>query len=384
MTGATTLARVRSLHGRFGDLLLAAFLTLLVQLDTWTSDGYVVGSKTWFALTGLGMTVPLVLRRRFPLAVVVVVAGAIVVQVAVQPSHTPPDTPFVAWVVCAYSVGANGARRQSLIGVAALVGAVEAWVSYTGDDPVFIPAIMLGFWFAGRVVHSRNRLAAALAARTRELEAERDGNARLAVAKERVRIARELHDVVSHTLGVMVVQAGAERLHEAPGTPAHEALGSIERSGRQALTEMGRLVSMLRTETDNEALGPQPGLDRLAELVARVRGTGLDVELEVEGEPRQLAPGLDVSAYRIVQEALTNTLRHARSQRARVRLIWQPGALEIEVADDGVGPPITQAKAGHGLVGIRERVSLFGGALVTGRSDLGGYLLAVRLPLQQR
>ena len=144
---------------------------------------------------------------------------------------------------------------------------------------------------------------------------------------------------------------------------------------------MGRLVGVLRTDSDAESLGPQPGLGQLDALVSRVRETGLDIEVVVEGRPHELGPGLDVSAYRIVQEALTNTLRHSRSRRARVLLRWDASALHIEVADDGVGPPPEPVRAGHGLLGIRERVAVFGGALVTGRSDLGGYLLAATLPI---
>src|SRR5262249_8786280 len=155
-------------------------------------------------------------------------------------------------------------------------------------DLVFITLIMLGFWFAGRVVRSRNVLTAALKQRTEELEHEREERARLAVAEERARIARELHDVVAHTLGVVVGQAGAERLHLPQDSPAHAMFASIESSGRAALEEMGRLLGMLRTDGDSDALVPQPGLARLEELLDHVRATGLDVELVVEGAPRPL------------------------------------------------------------------------------------------------
>ena len=222
----------------------------------------------------------------------------------------------------------------------------------------------------------------ALAERTDELEHEREERARLAVSEERARIARELHDIVAHTLGVIVVQAGAERLHLSADAPARQAFASIERSGRDALEEMGRLLGMLRAGDESGALAPQPGLGRLDELVGAVRATGLVVELVVAGEPRPLGAGADVSAYRIIQEALTNTIRHSGSTRVRVELRWQPTALEIEIADDGIGPPLQAERGGgHGLMGIRERVALFGGALATGRSDLGGYLLSARLPL---
>jgi signal transduction histidine kinase len=366
---------------RWGDVVLAAALTIFVQADIWGDDGYITGSKPFLALTSLCMTVPLVWRRRFPLGVALVVAGAILLQAAVERGPHPPDGPFIAWIVTSYSLAAHANLRRALAGGILLIVAVDAWAYNTGDDLVFIPAILAGFWIAGRIVRSRNVLTAQLEERTTELEREREANARTAVAEERTRIARELHDIVAHTLGVMVVQAGAERLHEVPGTPAHEALLSIERSARQALTEMGRLVAMLRTDTESDVLVPQPGLDQLELLLARIRETGLEVALAVEGTPRELAPGLDVSAYRIVQEALTNTLKHAHSRHARVSIRWDPTALHIEVADDGIGPPPAAAQAGHGLLGIRERVALFGGALVTGRSDLGGYLLTATLPL---
>ena len=375
--GAVPWLRVAT--SRWGDVTLAAALTVFVQVGIWTDDDYLTGSKPFFAFTSLLMTAPLAWRRRFPVGVTLLIAGAILLQAAVESGPHPPDGPFLAWIVASYSVAVHATLRHSLVAGALLVVAVDAWAYRTGDDLVFVPVILAGFWLAGRVVRSRNLVAAELAERTRELEQEREERAKLAVAEERTRIARELHDVVAHTLGVMVVQAGAERLHEAPGTPAYEALSSIELSGRQALSEMGRLVGMLRT-ADSETLGPQPGLHELEALIARVKETGLDVVLVVEGEPHELAPGLDVSAYRIVQEALTNTLRHARSRHARVVLRWEPSSLHIEVADDGVGPPMEPLPGGHGLLGVRERVALFGGAFVTGRSELGGYLLTATLP----
>lgn len=371
--------RLRAATSRWGDIALAVALTVFVQIGIWTDDGYLTGSKPFFTVTSLLMTAPLAWRRRFPVGVTLLIAAAILLQAAVESGPRPPDGPFLAWIVAAYSVAVHATLRRSLVAGAFLLVAVDAWAYRTGDDLVFVPVILAGFWLAGRVVRSRNLVAAELAERTRELEQEREERAKLAVAEERTRIARELHDVVAHTLGVMVVQAGAERLHEAPGTPAYETLSSIELSGRQALTEMGRLVGVLRTGIETEALGPQPSLNQLDALVARIRETGLQVELVVEGEAHELAPGLDVSAYRIVQEALTNTLRHSRSRRARVLLRWQPSTIYIEVADDGIGPPAEPSPTGHGLVGVRERVALFGGALVTGRSEWGGYLLSATL-----
>jgi signal transduction histidine kinase len=372
-------ARFRKVLDRYGDYVLASALSLFVLSDVWTND-WIIGSRPLFSVTSLCMTVPLAWRRRAPFAVALTVAAALLVQVVLEPSPHAVDPQFLVWIVTSYSVAAHADLARAAVGLSLLIVAVDLWAHYTGDDLVFVPVILVGFWIAGRVVRSRNVIAAQLVERTRELEQERNDTARLAVAEERTRIARELHDIVAHTLGVMVVQAGAERMHEEPGTSAHAALSSIERSGRQALGEMGRLVGVLRTEVESDSLGPQPGLDQLETLIGRVRETGLEVELLVEGTPHDLAPGLDVSAYRIVQEALTNTLRHARSRTARVRLRWEPGTLHIEVTDDGIGPPGETGHAGHGLLGIRERVALFGGALVTGRSESGGYLLAATLP----
>lgn len=363
------------------DGVIAVLLAAIVVEDLFSSGGYYTASQWIYVPAALLMTLPLAWRRRWPLTVCAIVMGALAAESLAVGSAPTPDVAMIGWLLAIYSVAAHCERYRALVGLAISVGAGLVWM---GVDDFLLPVVVFGgAWIAGRLVRQRQVYAAALEERSAELEREREANARIAVAEERTRIARELHDIVAHTLGVMVVQAGAERLHEPPGTPAHDALSSIEQSGRQALTEMGRLVAMLRTDTESEVLGPQPGLDQLEALVGRIRETGLEVELVVEGRPRELAPGLDVSAYRIVQEALTNTLRHARSRRARVLMRWELAALHIEVADDGVGPPPEPVRTGHGLLGIRERVALFGGALVTGRSDLGGYLLAATLPLSQ-
>jgi len=363
--------------------VLAVLFAGLGELEIWLPNDYLTGSRPVLGATTLLMTLPLAWRRRRPLAVALFVAGVLVAQTAFAPTPHPPDTPFFAWVIIVYSVAAHTGARSATIGAAALTAAVDGWASLTpnggGTDVVFITLICAGFFVAGRVVRSRHLLAEALRDRTLELEREREDRARLAVAEERARIARELHDIVAHTLGVIVVQAGAERLHLPADSSTRETFASIERTGRESLEEMGRLLGMLRADGELGALVPQPGLARLDELLAHVRATGLDVELVVEGTPRGLGAGADVSAYRIVQEALTNTVRHSGSRRARVRLRWETAGLEIEVADDGVGPPAQPARQGHGLLGIRERVALYGGALVTGRSDLGGYLLVARL-----
>ncbi len=379
MRSILTLHRAVERHPFASDAVLAVALAALVQQEIWTDHGYLSGSKAVYVSAGALMTLPLAWRRRAPLPVLIVVMGTLVWESLAIGSAPTPDAPLVAWLLAIYTVAAHCERRAALAGGAISLAAGTVWI---GLDDVFFPLVVFGgAWLAGRLVRQRQVHASALEERASALEREREANARAAAAEERSRIARELHDVVAHTLGVIVVQAGAERLHVPVESPAHAAFASIERAGREALEEMGRLLGMLRADGERGALVPQPGLARLDELLDHVRSTGLDVELVVEGEPRPLGPGADVSSYRIVQEALTNTVRHSGSRRARVRLRWDAAALEIEIADDGVGPPAEPPQSGHGLLGIRERVALYGGALVTGRSDLGGYLLVARLPV---
>ena len=215
------------------------------------------------------------------------------------------------------------------------------------------------------------------------LERERVEEARLAVADERTRIARELHDVVAHAMSTIVLEAGAERVNLDDGqTSARQTLHSIERTGRQALAEMRRLVGVLRTEKDEPELFPQPSLADLDLLIEQVRRAGVAVELRVIGEAVQLAPGLDISAYRIVQEALTNVLKHGGEACTTVIVTYGDRTLEIEIEDDGQGG--TPDGTGHGIVGMRERVSLFGGSLEAGGREGGGFAVRARLPLEKR
>jgi signal transduction histidine kinase len=232
---------------------------------------------------------------------------------------------------------------------------------------------------------------AALAEREREAaelrasiaEREREAAARVAVAEERSAIARELHDIVAHAMSVMVLQVGAVR-HRLPQTDTEnrQALGRVEQAGRTALAEMRRLLGAMRSNADGVALGPQPGLDRLDALVADLRGAGLPVELQLEGDPLPLPRAIDLSAYRIVQEALTNTLKHAHASQADVTVRYAPNHVELEVRDDGEGPSMNGG-AGHGLVGIRERVKIYGGQMTAGPATDGGFLLTARLPVER-
>jgi signal transduction histidine kinase len=236
-------------------------------------------------------------------------------------------------------------------------------------------------WFSvaaviGLVVRTRSVRAERLESRVSTLEVERETVLRV----ERERIARELHDVIAHSVSVIVVQAGAaEPLVDEDPAQAREALRSIRSTGSDALGEMRRLLGILRAPGDELTLSPQPSVAQLEPLLAQTRAAGLQVELRVEGEPRRLAPGLDLAAYRIVQEALTNTRKHARASRAEVALRYAPSALEVEVIDDGSGSAVT-ANSGHGLVGMRERVALYDGTLDFGGRDGSGFAVRAVLP----
>ncbi|MDQ3822569.1 MAG: sensor histidine kinase, partial [Actinomycetota bacterium] len=319
-------------------------------------------------------TVPLAWRRRFPLAAMLVVVGSLVVIGFSNVDIADPMAPFLGIVIAMYSVGAHAARRRSLVGLG--LGLALAAISVTVEmgltiaDYSFAAVAAAGPWLAGAAL------------RGRRLEADEAHNrAKLALAEERSRIARELHDVVAHSVSVMTVQAGAVRRLLTPEQERErETLLGVERTGREALNEMRRLLGMLRATDEEQALAPQPSLRRLDTLVDQVRHAGLPVELRVEGTPVDLPPGLDLSAYRIVQEALTNTLKHAGPARAAVVVRYGSDALELEVADDGRGAA-NGTGSGAGLVGMRERAALVGGRVEAGPGDRGGYSVRAHLPL---
>jgi signal transduction histidine kinase len=250
---------------------------------------------------------------------------------------------------------------------------------------VFTWAPILAMVLVRGAVRGRQLRADALAARAELLEREHELRAHEAVAEERARIARELHDLVAHNVSVMVVQAGAERHALGPGQEStREALASIEQAGRQALVEARRLLGMLRRRDDGSELEPQPSVEHIDVLVEQIERAGLPVRLAVEGERVPLPAGVDLCAYRIVQEGLTNALKHAGPAHAEVVLRYAARALDVEVRDDGRGPVHVNGNregAGHGLIGMRERVALYGGALETGARDGGGFAIHAHLPL---
>lgn len=360
------------------DIVLALALVGLVQLELWGSD---VTTPVLVALpASLGMAVPLAWRRLAPLGVATIVAGSWMAQSVLDDSPQPVQSTLLAIALAAYSVGAYAQRPRAIAGLTVVLGA--CLVVEAGDLIVMGP-FFVGVWLAGRLFRDRQHLAVELQARTEELELRQQETARLAIAEERARIARELHDVVAHSISVMVVQAGAERLasSDRSGSTA-DVLRSIEVTGREALAEMRRMVGMLRDDDRHPAHAPQPGLDRLEDLIAVVRDAGLPVELRVEGNPRPLSAGLDISAYRILQEGLTNALRHAHATQARILVRFGAAELELEVEDDGAGAPIGGV-SGHGLLGMGERVALYGGVLEAGNGTAGGFVVRARLPLAE-
>jgi signal transduction histidine kinase len=359
------------------DAVTATALAALVAGEILASD--VEGPLAALLPLGLLTTLPIALRRRYPVAVALVIAVGIVILDEVSRVQEPQTT-LLPFLLAVYSAGAHAGRRPAPVALAGALAAIA--VDEPGDLIVMGPLTVLT-WLAGRLVRDWRRQATELAVLADDLRRERAATARLAVADERTRIARELHDVVGHSLSLLVLQAGAERLSlgsNREGTA--EALGAIERSGRATLADLRRLVGVLRREDDSPELSPLPGLDALPALTEQVRAAGLGVELSVTGTPTPLPAGLDVSAYRIVQEALTNAVRHAAdATRALVRVGWSSRELCLEVSDDG-RPVGGAGPDGHGLIGMRERVALFGGTLTAGPRPGGGWQVKARLPLE--
>ena len=371
----------------WADRLLSGGLVVGAQLAVW-AFGWSLRNFAVAAVVACA-TLPLFWRRRFPLASLVVVAAATFSTYAFRNSDPSGEVGFFLWwalVLVLYSVAAHAELRRALVGgaiVSVPIGAIGIVDLFAGSDVSEVVGgwvVLAVAWSFGRWMRLRRRQASALEDRAVVLERERDERARLAVAEERARIARELHDVVAHAVSVMVVQAqAAQRVLEGEHSSVRESLTAVEMTGRQALVEMRRLLGMLRKDDREIALAPRPSLAQLDALVEQIRAAGLTVHLSVEGEPRPLSPGIDVSAYRIVQEALTNALKHAGPARAELVLRFHPHALEIVISDDGRGPHNGSAD-GHGLVGMRERAALVGGVLESGPASGRGHMVRAVLP----
>jgi signal transduction histidine kinase len=337
------------------------------------------------------LTLPLLARRQFPFG-----APAFVVLAAATLSFFEGRfvpylfTTFLAIVTSTFLLGLIRDRRQALAGLAMVLAGVLVVVRNDpqGDigETVFVSLTLSCAFLAAVALSHKLQQVEAAEERARQLDEQRVEDAQRAVEEERRRIARELHDVVAHSVSVMTVQAGGvRRLLREDQEREREALKTIEETGRQALAEMRRMLGMLRSanEQPDAPRAPQPGMTSLASLIGQVRDAGLPVEFRVKGEPAALPPGIDLSAYRIVQEALTNALKHAGPARAKVEVRWGRDAVELEITDDGRSDELGVPDGGHGLAGMQERVALFGGRVEGGPRIGGGYVVRARLPVRE-
>ena len=327
-------------------------------------------------------TLPLLLRRRFPLGAPLAVFAVLTAE-SLVPGDAVTSSPVSGTVMLATFalVGTHPDVRFAVTGAASGYAALITIIVV--EDPRLketwpLVATAAVAWALGRALSERGRRAAKLEERAARLELAHAE----AVAGERATIARELHDVIAHSIGVMKVQTGAARLllEENPAR-AKEALLAVEETGRQALGEMRRLLGILRGTEHESRLTPQPGISAIAALIDQVRTAGLPVEIVVEGDPRALPPGIDLAAYRVVQEALTNALKHSEAAQAEVSIHYRDTALELSVTNNGRAKRNGNGRVGHGLIGMRERVALYGGEFSAGPRSEGGFTVRARLPL---
>ena len=362
---------------------LVVLLAVVAEIKVWIVPGE--GPKVVLIIASLLWTLPLLLRHRFPFAAPVFTFAVQAAASAADPALGVETTGFVALLLSFWVVGAENERSQAIVGAAigfasiAVVAKLDVRVSL--ENAVW--GVILGSiaCLIAYALQRRAKRASELEEHAARLERDREARGRDAVLAERTRIARDLHDVIAHSVSVMTVQAGAARLL-LPKDPARalEPLLSVEETGREALAEMRRLFGIVRGDEDDAALAPQPGLARLDVLVEQARKAGLPVALTLEGERHVLPPGVDLTAYRIVQEGLTNALKHARPARAQVTIRYCRDALDLEITNDGRAR--TGEGTGHGLVGMRERVALYGGELEAGPRKRGGYAVRARLPVE--
>jgi signal transduction histidine kinase len=378
--------RLRALAPRKFDRLLAAVLLVPAALEALLTAGG--GERLLAVALSIVMAGSLAFRRQAPLAgVAAFFAAAIPLALVVDESDTFV-TPFAMVLTWAYSFGTLDDLRTAATGLGltwlGVSGVSIAFANPVVGDFVFPMGFAAAAWGAGRAIRHRTRLAAELHEAAVRAEEEREAQAARAVADERRRIAREMHDVVAHSVSVMVVQAGgARRILDRDPQRAVEAARLIERTGRSALLEMRRLLGVLGSGDEPAAMAPQPTLAGLDALVDRSRRAGLPVTLRVEGERRPLPAGAEAAVYRVVQEALTNALKHAGAAPTEVVLRWAPEALEVVVADRGRGGGAELPSGGHGIVGMRERVRVYGGELSALPRPEGGFVVRARIPLHQ-
>jgi signal transduction histidine kinase len=377
------LARKHGLDAVAVLLTTTSVLELLIRGDARTAPEM----PLWLDVPAMViMVLPLFARRRFPFgapaAYWLLAAGISFADGRLIPFV---NSVFVLGMAAAFLLGNLRDPRQGRIGLvgvlACMVVIINNLPGHTISQLVFTPLPFAISWLAGFTLHERVLQAEAAEERAARAEKERDLVARIAVAEERARVARELHDIVAHAISVMVLQVGAVR-HGLPASLADksDALRGVERVGRTALTEMRRLLAAIRPEGDAPELVPQPGLHNLHALLDEIGRAGLPTSMQIRGEPVPLPQTLDLFAYRIAQEGLTNALKHARANQAELTLDYQPGALEIQVRDDGVGAAASDG-LGRGLIGVQERVKIYGGQMSAGPAPSGGFVLTAHLPV---
>jgi len=389
------VSRIRHIAREYWFELLIVALTIsaMVQLIVNRDTPGAPTTSLWLSLPAMAaLVLPLLAYRRYPFAAAasywVIGIGVTLVDGTLIPYV---DSLSVVGLAAAFLLGNLRDARQAWLGLALLTTSLLLIVHYIPGEQspnlyVFLTIRYVAAWIAGYALRARSEQVEEAVVRAARAEHERESAesaARVAVAEERSRIARELHDVVAHAVSVMVLQVGAVR-HKLPEsmTEDSEALRRVERAGRTALAEMRRLLAAMRPDGDEAELVPQPGLDGLDSLLAEVGRAGLPVELHLEGDPYPLPRGLDLSAYRIVQEGLTNVLKHAGASDADVVVRYRPDEVEIEVRDNGNGRAGGDGM-GHGLVGIRERVKIYGGEMSARAEPEGGFVLSTRLPVRK-
>ena len=398
-----TLRNIDSKYPLVGDSILALLLAVLAFFSLrayWALAPLPIPLILAAILVSLEI-IPLILRRVFPSATLLVIAAA---GVTLQVLNIP-ELSFIAItsIIAIFSTAAYGGHRRNLVCgvcIAAIICSISYKLVFSGNvvlpiNPFLYGAtnfllnsmLFLPVWWFGNTLRKSREQTTQLQESTEQLLREREESARRAVFDERIRIARELHDVLAHHVSVMGIQAGAARqvLKQYP-EKALNSLSLIEKSSRQAISELYRLLDLLRDETQVESFTSQPGLQQLDKLVSDMQDAGLQVELKIEGEKREIPQLVDLSAYRIIEEALTNTLKHAKATKAVISMIFQNGTLLLDITDNGHGilKDENSASGGKGLIGMRERVNLIKGELWTGNDPDGGFHVKVKLPLGEQ
>jgi signal transduction histidine kinase len=373
--GSTVIGRLHR-----NDLVLAAAVMVAAEVEIALVDVRPRAAAVPMALVAGGA---LSLRRRFPVVVAVACVGALVVDTFAGVPQDKPTIPLVWLLLAMYSVARYPALRPALAGLAAALALFALTLARDTSDLVFGVVVIVAPWLVGRAMRATTTEASAHARRAAELETTREREVRAAAADERARIARELHDVISHSVTVMVVQAAAAaEVGRRDPAAAARAMEAVQDVGRQALQELSTLLGVLRADEQHEiGLAPQPRLADLDRLVSDARAAGLPVTLNLEGVPRPLTAGVEVSVFRVVQEALTNVRKHSRDASVTVTLTYADDDVVVEIEDDGVAA--TDSSGGrHGIVGMRERVALFGGDITAGPAGPRGFRVRARVPLE--